>query len=156
MPSLNQLFRLDNKVALVTGGCGFIGAHLVRRLLSATDHRVINLDRLTYAADESAVDEFAAHDRHRFVHGDICDHSAVNKLFADFQPNAVMHLAAESHVDRSIVGPAAFVETNVVGTQVLLDAAREHKVSRFVQVSTDEVYGSLGETGRFSETSPIT
>lgn len=152
------------KVALVTGGAGFIGSNLVRVMLNAhADLTIINLDALTYAGNRSSlVDIDAVHGkRHVFVHGDICDAELVAKLFRDYPIDTVIHLAAESHVDRSIDGPMAFIQTNVVGTATLLHAARQAWGKRpacgvgsvrFHHVSTDEVYGSLGDTGFFTET----
>ena len=139
---------------LVTGGCGFIGSNFVRHLL-ATDEsvRVVNLDALTYAGNPANLRDLAGHPRYRFVKADICDRDAVRAAFAGVTD--VIHFAAESHVDRSIQDSGPFVRTNVLGTQNLLDAAREFKVSRFVQVSTDEVYGSLGATGLFREDTPL-
>ena len=138
---------------LVTGGCGFIGGNLVHHLLkSHPDDQVVNLDALTYAGCPESLDDIAHDPRYRFVHGDICDRELVEGLMDGI--DAVMHLAAESHVDRSLTDPGAFVRTNVLGTQVLLDAARRAKVHRFLHVSTDEVYGSLGDTGFFTETTP--
>jgi dTDP-glucose 4,6-dehydratase len=139
----------------VTGGCGFIGSNFVRHLL-ATDPavRVINFDALTYAGNLANLADVADHPRYRFVKGDITDRAAVLKALGD-GVDAVINFAAESHVDRSILDSGPFVRTNVIGTQVLLDAAREKKVPRFVQVSTDEVYGSLGPTGLFTETTPL-
>jgi dTDP-glucose 4,6-dehydratase len=146
---------------LVTGGSGFIGANFVRHAL-ATDAtvRLVNLDALTYAGNPANLTDIAeAHrDRYRFVHGDICDEALVGRLFADEAIDTVAHFAAESHVDRSIDGPGAFVRTNVTGTLVLLQAARatwgKRSDVRFHHVSTDEVYGSLGAKGRFSESTP--
>lgn len=132
---------------IVTGGAGFIGANFVRHLVQGTDLTVVNLDRLTYAGNrESLADLDPA--RHRFVQGDICDGALLRQLFAEHQPVGLVHFAAESHVDRSIEDPGAFIRTNVVGTQILLDAALEYWQAgadhfRFVHVSTDEVYGSL-------------
>jgi dTDP-glucose 4,6-dehydratase len=127
---------------LVTGGAGFIGSNFIRQLLAAEPQAtVINLDFLTYAGVKATVDELNAEPRHRFVYGSINDANLVDDLMAD--SDVVVHFAAESHVDRSITGPSAFVETNVLGTATLLDAYRRHKVSRFVHVSTDEVYGSV-------------
>lgn len=148
---------------LVTGGAGFIGSALVRYLINKTDHAVINLDKLTYAASLSSVEEVSASSRYRFVQADICDRPIITALLQDTQPDAIMHLAAESHVDRSIDGPSSFIQTNVVGTFVLLEAARAYWSNlaalrqdrfRFLHVSTDEVYGSLGPVGAFSETTP--
>jgi len=148
---------------LVTGGCGFIGSNLVRLILTNTEHTVLNVDALTYAGNRHSLDDLAGHPRYRFAQADITDGAAIARLFADFQPDWVMHLAAESHVDRSIDGPGAFIQTNVVGTYTLLQAARKYfdaltgaakERFRFLHVSTDEVYGSLGATGRFTEETP--
>jgi len=148
---------------MVTGGCGFIGSNLVRHLIADSDHTVLNVDKLTYAGNPHSLADIAEHPRYRFSQTDICDADALAKLVADFQPDWVMHLAAESHVDRSIDGPGAFVQTNVVGTFTLLQAVRAHFESlkgaardrfRFLHVSTDEVYGSLGSHGLFKETTP--
>ena len=147
---------------MVTGGAGFIGSNLVRVLLSE-GHDVLNFDKLTYAGNLSSLAGVADHPAYRFVQGDICDGTAVRESIVDFQPEAVMHLAAESHVDRSIDGPMDFVRTNVMGTATLLqeattywkDLAGGKKASfRFLHVSTDEVYGSLGPEGMFAETTP--
>ncbi len=148
---------------LVTGGAGFIGSAVVRQYVGCTDATVINLDKLTYAADLDAVAEAAASQRYRFIEADICDAQAVAEIFAHHRPDAVMHLAAESHVDRSIDGPGAFIMTNFVGTYVLLEAACKYWEGlhgeardrfRFLHVSTDEVYGSLGPEGQFVEDTP--
>jgi dTDP-glucose 4,6-dehydratase len=148
---------------VVTGGAGFIGSALCRHLAGNTDHVVVNLDKLTYAGNLESLRPIANHPRHRFVKADVCDRAAVEALFGEFRPQAVIHLAAETHVDRSITGSSAFVETNIDGTLTLLEAARRHwdrlpaaerAACRFIQVSTDEVFGSLGPDGRFSETSP--
>lgn len=136
---------------VVTGGAGFIGANLTRLLVGETEHEVVVLDALTYAGHLSSLEGVL--ERIRFVHGDIRDRQVVEEALSGAE--AVLHLAAESHVDRSIRDGRAFLETNVIGTQVLLDAARACGVRRFVQVSTDEVYGALGETGVFTETSPL-
>ena len=138
---------------LVTGGRGFIGSAVIRHLIAETDHRVVNFDKLTYASTEGSVAQAAASDRYAFVQGDICDPEKLAATFRDHRPDAVMHLAAESHVDRSIDGPADFVHTNLVGTFRMLEAARSAGVSRFHHVSTDEVYGSLGlDDPGFTET----
>ena len=138
---------------LVTGGCGFIGANFVRRVLREhPDYRVVNLDKLTYAGNPANLDGLQADERYRFVHGDICDAGVVDPLVA--QADWVVNLAAESHVDRSILGGADFLHTNVQGTYVLLEAARRHGVERYHQVSTDEVYGSI-EEGAWDEGRPL-
>jgi dTDP-glucose 4,6-dehydratase len=148
---------------LVTGGCGFIGSNLVRHLLTATDHHVLNLDALTYAGNSANLAEFSSHPRYQFIKADLRDAGALAPLFDQFKPDSVMHLAAESHVDRSIDGPGDFIQTNVVGTYHLLQAAlgywrglsaEQAKAFRFLHVSTDEVYGSLGPEGFFTETTP--
>ena len=141
---------------LVTGGCGFIGANFVRHVLNAGDVSVINLDKLTYAGNLANLDGVARKygDRYRFVKGDICDEPLVNEMVKG-GVEAVVHFAAESHVDRSIESAGVFIDTNVGGTRVLLDAALRHGVGRFVMVSTDEVYGSLGPTGAFIEDMPL-
>lgn len=139
---------------LITGGFGFIGSAVVRRLLTTTEEVVVNVDLMTYAASPAALGMHAGDRRHIHIQADICDHEAMREAFATHRPDRVMHLAAESHVDRSIDGPAAFIRTNVVGTQVLLEAARQHwntldaatkAAFRFHHVSTDEVFGSLHE-----------
>jgi len=134
---------MDMRTVLVTGGAGFIGARLVRMLISAGDF-VVNLDTLTYAADLSRLQGFMRHPRHVFVRGDVCDMALLSALFRKHRFDVVFHLAAESHVDRSIENGCAFARTNSLGTAVLLQAAVNEGVGRFVQVSTDEVYGSLG------------
>jgi dTDP-glucose 4,6-dehydratase len=145
---------------LVTGGCGFIGSNFIRYLLTegGYDGRVVNLDKLTYAGNPENLEEIArgAGDRYRFVKGDICDPAVVREIFKRERIDAVCHFAAESHVDRSIVGPGAFIETNVQGTFTLLEVAREFaaELKLFHHVSTDEVYGSLGPVGHFTEETP--
>ncbi|HZO08594.1 MAG TPA: dTDP-glucose 4,6-dehydratase, partial [Myxococcota bacterium] len=150
-------------VWLVTGGAGFIGSNFVRQALARTAARVIVLDKLTYAGNLESLADVASSPRFHFVRADIADRSAVEQTLREHRPTAIVNFAAESHVDRSIDGPAAFVETNVVGAFVLLEAARAHLAGldaatrgrfRFLQVSTDEVYGSLGPTGAFSEATP--
>ncbi len=150
---------MSTPLLLVTGGAGFIGSALIRRLIAHTDYRVVNVDKLTYAGHLSTVESVSDNPRYAFEHADICDADAMAQIFATYQPNSVFHLAAESHVDRSIDGPDAFVQTNVVGTYTLLQAAREldderKAAFRFVHVSTDEVYGTLGDDDLFVETTP--
>lgn len=141
---------------LVTGGAGFIGSNFIHHILREhPDWRVVNLDKLTYAGNLANLEEIAKDPRYKFVKGDIADRELVDKLFREEKFDAVVNFAAESHVDRSILDASPFIETNIRGTQVLLEAARQYKVERFIQISTDEVYGSLGETGRFSEESPL-
>jgi dTDP-glucose 4,6-dehydratase len=149
---------------LLTGGCGFIGSAVIRHVIRTTEHSIVNVDKLTYAASEEALEEAGADPRHTLIRADIADAAAMQQVFARFEPDAVMHLAAESHVDRSIDGPAAFVQTNVVGTSVLLEAARAYWAAlppprrgafRFHHVSTDEVFGALGPgDAPFTETTP--
>lgn len=146
------------KTIIITGGAGFIGGALCRYLVNESLARVVNVDKLTYAAYPAAMDSLG--DGYDFVQGDVCDTERMQEVFAEFQPDGVIHLAAESHVDRSIDSAAKFIKTNVIGTQVMLDVALDYwrdrgKFSefRFLHVSTDEVYGSLGATGKFSETS---
>ncbi|MEQ9260721.1 MAG: dTDP-glucose 4,6-dehydratase [Roseovarius sp.] len=145
---------------LVTGGAGFIGSAVVRRAIAA-GHEVLNVDALTYAACLENVASVAENPRYRFLHADIRDRAAMDRAMAEFTPDAVMHLAAESHVDRSIDGPGTFIETNVLGSFTLLEAARafwqaqgKPESFRFHHISTDEVYGSLGEEGQFTEETP--
>jgi dTDP-glucose 4,6-dehydratase len=149
------------KRVLVTGGAGFIGSAVVRQMIAAGDTIVVNVDALTYAANLDSLGDCGGHANYRFEKADIRDGSALARIFATHRPDAVMHLAAESHVDRSIDGPGAFIETNVVGTYRLLQAAREYWASlggaakerfRFHHVSTDEVFGTLGAAGLFTET----
>ncbi len=146
---------------IVTGGAGFIGSALIRHLIAQTRHEILNLDKLTYAGNLDSLASVAGDARYRFRRGDICDAALVAAVFEEFDPDGIIHLAAESHVDRSIDGPRAFIETNVIGTFMLLQAARRHLDRldpgrragfRFLHVSTDEVYGSLGPVGLFSET----
>ena len=141
---------------LVTGGCGFIGSNFVRLLLSERpDWRVLNVDALTYAGNPESLADVADAANYAFVRADVADADAVEAVYAEHKPETAVHFAAESHVDRSILDSGPFVRTNVTGTQILLDAARRHGVKRHVQVSTDEVYGSLGPTGLFTEETPL-
>ncbi|MCQ4271229.1 dTDP-glucose 4,6-dehydratase [Pseudomonas kuykendallii] len=149
---------------LVTGGAGFIGSALIRHLMQHTGHQVLNVDKLTYAGNLESLREIDDNPRYAFLHADIGDAAAMATALADFAPDAVMHLAAESHVDRSIDGPAAFIQTNIVGSYVLLDACRAYwqtlpeprkSAFRFHHISTDEVYGDLhGADDLFRETTP--
>lgn len=148
---------------LVTGGAGFIGSALIRRLIEHTDHEVLVFDKLTYAGVLSSLEPVASSSRYTFVQADICDAEAVSAALREFRPQVVAHLAAESHVDRSIDGPGAFIQTNLVGTFTMLNQTLEYwrtlpnnpkKAFRFHHISTDEVFGSLGEEGLFSETTP--
>ncbi|GDY01196.1 dTDP-glucose 4,6-dehydratase [Planctomycetota bacterium] len=140
---------------LVTGGAGFIGSNFIRMMLSDSGHEVVNLDTLTYAGNLENLTDIERHPRYQFVRGDIADPVAMEEVFATHKPDVVVHFAAESHVDRSVLDASLFVRTNVTGTQVLLDKSRAHKVVRFVHVSTDEVYGSLGAWGYFTEDTPM-
>lgn len=153
--------KSNMKTIFVTGGAGFIGSALVRQLIAETDWRVVNIDKLTYAGNLESLKSVADNPRHVFSRTDICDRTALDALFAEHKPAGVMHLAAESHVDRSIHGPGDFIQTNVVGTFTLLEAARgywsglndaDKAAFRFHHISTDEVFGSLGAEGMFSET----
>jgi dTDP-glucose 4,6-dehydratase len=141
---------------LVTGGAGFIGSSFVRYLIQTrTDIHVVNYDLLTYAGNLRNVEEVAGDSRYEFVRGDIADSNQVGELFQKHAFDAVVNFAAETHVDRSILDSAPFIRTNVEGTRCLLEGARNHKVSKYVQISTDEVYGSLGSTGAFREDTPL-
>lgn len=149
---------------LVTGGAGFIGSAVIRHLIANTSYEVANLDKLSYAGNLASLGDAAQSERYRFYHHDICDAAALERIFTEFQPTVVMHLAAESHVDRSITGPGEFIQTNIVGTYELLEAARtywmalpaeQQQAFRFHHISTDEVYGDLeGTDDLFTETTP--
>ncbi len=143
---------------LITGGCGFIGCNFIRRLFAEdADVHVTNIDKLTYAGSEENLADIAATaaDRYRFIKADIGDATAVEEIITGGKFDILINFAAESHVDRSITSPADFVSANIVGTANLLQSAREHEIPRYVQISTDEVYGSLGDTGYFTEETPI-
>ncbi|KAA5595966.1 dTDP-glucose 4,6-dehydratase [Blastochloris sulfoviridis] len=155
--------RFADKTIFVTGGAGFIGSAVVRHLLDDTGARVVNIDKLTYAANLASIPQAGGHPRYAFAQADICDGPALRRLFETYAPDAVMNLAAESHVDRSIDGPGAFIHTNIVGTFTLLQEALRHwrglpqeraAAFRLLHVSTDEVYGSLGSEDLFTETTP--
>jgi dTDP-glucose 4,6-dehydratase len=144
------------KNVLVTGGAGFIGSNFIRYFLKMhSDVILVNFDKLTYAGNLENLEDLVSNPRYRFVKGDICNRNEVETAFREFNIDTVVHFAAESHVDRSILGAAVFVQTNVVGTNVLLEVAKENGVERFLHVSTDEVYGSLGQTGKFVESTPL-
>lgn len=145
---------------LITGGAGFIGSAAIRRYIMTTDHHILNLDKLTYAGNLESLTSVVDSDRYLFIEADICDQQAVLTAFEKFKPDSVLHFAAESHVDRSIDNPIEFINTNIVGTSVLLEVARSYlknlpvgkkEAFRFLHVSTDEVYGSLGNQGFFTE-----
>ena len=139
---------------LITGGAGFIGSCFVRYMLkNHPDYKIINLDALTYAGNLDNLKDVETNPNYSFVHGNICDKQLVDALMS--QVDACVNFAAESHVDRSITGPEIFIQTNVGGTLNLLEMAKKHKISRYLQVSTDEVYGTLGKTGYFTETTPL-
>ena len=141
---------------LVTGGAGFIGSNFVQMVLSEhPDNLIVNLDKLTYAGNLKNLAEFMEHPNHKFIKGDICDGPLVEKLIDEYQLDTIINFAAESHVDRSITEPKLFIETNVTGTLALLEAARDKNLERFIQISTDEVYGSLGSEGKFTEQTPV-
>lgn len=148
---------------LVTGGAGFIGSAVVRFLINETEHDVLNFDKLTYAGNLKNIEYISNSPRYRFIQGDICNRELIKKTFAEFKPDKVMHLAAESHVDRSITGPSEFIQTNIIGTYTMLEAALEYfnslsdaqkKDFLFHHISTDEVYGELEDAGLFTEATP--
>lgn len=141
---------------LVTGGCGFIGSNFIRLELSSNPNlSIINVDKLTYAGNLENLADFQKDPRYQFARGDICDKEFINSLLKGGDIDAVVNFAAESHVDRSILDSSPFVQTNIVGTQNLLDCCRQHQIKRYLQVSTDEVYGSLGDDGKFTEETPL-
>ncbi|MCU6600468.1 dTDP-glucose 4,6-dehydratase [Peribacillus frigoritolerans] len=141
---------------MITGGAGFIGSNFVRYMLKTyPDYKIVNLDLLTYAGNIHNLDDIMENPNHVFIKGNITDREFINNIIKEHNINGIVNFAAESHVDRSILNPGVFIETNIQGTLVLLDAAREAGVSKFLQVSTDEVYGSLGEIGYFTEETPL-
>ena len=150
-----------NNTILITGGCGFIGSNFIQYILANTKYRnVINLDKLTYAGNLNNFLDIQKDERYIFIQGDICDHNCVRNIFKEYIPNVVVHFAAESHVDRSIDGPQQFIQTNIIGTSVLLQESLDYYIHlnesfrskfKFHHISTDEVFGSLGEDGYFSE-----
>ncbi|PKD44659.1 dTDP-glucose 4,6-dehydratase [Rhodohalobacter barkolensis] len=153
----------SSKKIIVTGGAGFIGSALIRMIINETEHEVLNIDKLTYAGHLESLESISDSNRYQFEQVDICDAEEINRIFNEFHPDAIMHLAAESHVDRSIDGSAEFIITNVNGTHALLEEAKQYWQSlegdrkesfRFLHVSTDEVYGELGDEGFFTEETP--
>jgi len=141
---------------LVTGGAGFIGSNFIRYILKEyPDWQAVNLDKLTYAGNLTNLKDAEGNPHYKFVRGDIADHKLVDKLFKEEKFDAIVNFAAESHVDRSMLDASPFIETNIKGVQVLLEAIRRYPLGCFIQISTDEVYGSLGEAGRFTEESPL-
>jgi len=148
------------KRILVTGGCGFIGSNFIRHIINK-DHFICNLDKLTYAGNLENLGDISSKKNYKFVKGDICDQKMVGGIISGLDIDTIINFAAESHVDRSILGPEIFTKTNVLGTQVLLDVSKDHwskrgfKGNKFIQISTDEVYGSLGKTGKFKEDTPL-
>lgn len=144
------------KKILVTGGAGFIGSNFVRMMLSeCSDYSIVNLDKLTYAGNLENLAEFLEHSNHKFIKGDICDAVLIRNIISEHQIDVIINFAAESHVDRSITEPKVFIETNITGTLTLLEAARDKELERFIQISTDEVYGALGPEGKFTEQTPL-
>ena len=144
------------KNILVTGGAGFIGSNFVRYMLNKyQDYKIVNLDLLTYAGNIKSLDDIKDNPNYLFVKGDIADNKLVDKIVSENKIDVILNFAAESHVDRSITNPDIFVKTNVLGTQNLLEIAKKYKIEKFFQISTDEVYGSLGKTGFFTETTPL-
>jgi dTDP-glucose 4,6-dehydratase len=141
---------------LVTGGAGFIGSHFLRYMIrNYPEYHIINLDLLTYASNLENLRDVSGHANYQFVQGNICDRKFVDSVVSHGSIDVIVNFAAETHVDRSIANPALFLQTNVLGTQVLVEAAHTYNVKKFVQISTDEVYGSLGQTGRFTEEAPL-
>lgn len=152
---------MTKKTLLVTGGAGFIGSAVVRQLIKSNNYNVVNIDKLTYAGNLESLQDVSGSNDYVFEQVDICDKDGISRIFKQYQPVGILHLAAESHVDRSISGPGEFIQTNIIGTYNLLECAREYYNQlidknnfKFVHISTDEVFGTLGDTGYFSETTP--
>ena len=147
---------MTTKKILVTGGAGFIGSNFINHILeSHDDYFIVNIDKLTYAGNLENLKPSESKSNYRFIKGDICNHEIVDYIFNKYSIKYVINFAAESHVDRSILGSEIFYRTNVIGTNVLLEASRRYNIEKFLQISTDEVYGSLGDTGLFSESTPL-
>jgi dTDP-glucose 4,6-dehydratase len=146
---------MGNTCILVTGGCGFIGANFIRHILSKYPYNIINLDKLTYAGNLENLKEIENDSRYTFIKGDIANEADIERIFSSSEIDIVINFAAESHVDRSIMDPGAFIKTNIIGTFNLLETVKKGRVKRFIQVSTDEVYGSLGKEGKFREDTPL-
>jgi dTDP-glucose 4,6-dehydratase len=154
--AVRAIFEEYMKNILVTGGAGFIGSNFIRMVLSEhSDCFVVNLDKLTYAGNLENLNEFMEHPNHKFIKGDICDGDLIKKIIDQYHVKIIINFAAESHVDRSINEPKVFIKTNITGTLTLLEVARDKKLERFIQISTDEVYGSLGPEGKFTEQTPL-
>ena len=146
----------DSKIVLVTGGAGFIGSNFIKFLLKKyPKYKIINFDKLTYAGNLNNLTMIENNPNYFFIKGDVAAHKDVKTVFEEFNPDYVVHFAAESHVDRSIINPDVFLQTNIIGTQIMLNYARDHNITKFIQVSTDEVYGSLEKKGSFDERSPL-
>lgn len=146
---------MGNTCILVTGGCGFIGANFIKHILSKYPYNIINLDKLTYAGNLENLKEIENDSRYTFIKGDIANEADIERIFSSSEIDIVINFAAESHVDRSIMDPGAFIKTNIIGTFNLLETVKKGRVKRFIQVSTDEVYGSLGKEGKFHEDTPL-
>jgi dTDP-glucose 4,6-dehydratase len=154
--SIRTFFKEIMNRILVTGGAGFIGSNFVRMVLSEhPDCFIVNLDKLTYAGNLENLAGYLEYENHKFIKGDICDGVLVGRILDEYKIDAIINFAAESHVDRSITEPKVFIEANVTGTLTLLGAARDRKLQRFIQISTDEVYGALGSEGKFTEQTPL-
>ena len=151
-----DLYLINMKNILITGGAGFIGSNFINYILSARDDvRIINLDKLTYAGNQENLISSEKNKNYTFIKGDICNNELIDYVFKKHSINFIINFAAETHVDRSILNAEVFFTTNIIGTNVLLEAAKRYKIEKFVQISTDEVYGSLGAEGRFTEQSPL-
>jgi dTDP-glucose 4,6-dehydratase len=152
---INGKEKMGNTCILVTGGCGFIGSNFIRHMLSKYPYSIINLDKLTYAGNLENLKEIENDSRYTFIKGDIANEADIERIFSSSEIDIVINFAAESHVDRSIMDPGAFIKTNIIGTFNLLETVKKGRVKRFIQVSTDEVYGSLGKEGKFREDTPL-